>query len=198
MNTAKERIAKLHASAASLKTDWPHDALDLTSFVFYIYTQANAICDDAMLVLAEAIHIRGGRVVLYDANACQRIHPLRTIPSVFVEHNGQLVAQLDVDKPDDVELLKWLAPDGPLSPIVMKATVADRAAKAEAARLAKEKEIADAEAAAAEVADVIQKDASLSPSAKALMGALLSLVPPKKLAQANAAMLDALKEKKPE
>ena len=179
MNAA-ERIAQIKAAAARLDTKWPHGA-DLMGFTVFVYTQANAPGDENMLILAEALYARGVKVVLYDANACQRTHPLRTIPSVFIELDGALVAKVEVEEAVDADIIKWLAVDGQLDLAAIRARVvaaAEAAAKAAQDKAtAADEEAANNEGMRALVLDTMSKDATLSVTAKAFMRGMLLIAP---------------------
>lgn len=173
---AKQRISTIKLAAAQLDTEWPHNA-DLEPFTFHVYTQANAPADEVMLILAEALYRRGGKVVLYDANSCQRVHNLRTIPSVFVEHDGTPVVRIDIERSEDANIRAWLAIDGPLSPLVIKSALASERATLDAAAVVAEEEAVHAEGMKQLVIDTVAKDTTLSTTARAFMIGTLKMFP---------------------
>jgi len=192
---AKLMLAQAKQAAATLQSDWPRGA-DLAPWSWHIYTGPNAPRDLDMLVLAETLHLRGAKVVLYDINTSTRRHNLRTIPCVVVDREGVEAARVEVDDPAQVDIVAWLAPGGPLDPKAIE----DRAVAAQAA-LSEQQTLWDEEAMHQQASvDLVGATvaATVPPAQAAVINALLRLAPPERVAEVARDLVDALTPKEPQ
>ena len=177
----QDYTTRLKNSAASLDTKWPHGA-DLSGVVYHVYTQTASRGDEAMLILAQVLYLRGGKgcIVLHDIGS-DRAHNLCALPSIIVEVAGVEACRHEVRAEADYDIVKLLAAGAVLDPVVARTRLAaDLSAKAadeEAAATAADEEAANNEGMRALVLDTMSKDATLSTTAKAFMRGMLLIAP---------------------